>query len=921
MSFNIDSAIFIGFLVVNLVFGLWSSRDIKNIKEYAIGDRNFSTATIAATIVATWANGNSIGSVGDFFLIPGLPDVICLLLIGYVLAPRMGEFLGSLSVADAMGNLYGREVRIISAVSGIMASIGNVALQFVILSALLSYALDIPSFYALLISSFIVIAYSTFGGIKAVTFTDMIQFFTFGVVVPMTAFVIWKAIGDVETMSHVLATNPIYDYSKLHYSDPNFSKIMLVFFFFALPGLDPAIFQRISMAKNTTQVSKSFCIAAIGMLGLFIMFCLIGILVLTSNNDPKMLEPTNLIRYILDNYMDSGFKGMFVIGITAVIMSTADSYINCSAVLFAHDFCKSLKVNLTDKRELLLARFSAFLIGISALLISLFSTRILDLILATYSFYMPIVSVPLLLAIFGFRSTSKSVLIGMSAGFITVISFKLLSDIDSLIPGILANLVFFISSHYLLKQAGGLVGIKDNRPLMILRAERVRKINTAVQRFKAFDFLEFCKSNLPKEEKLLVYFGLFCIVSVFSNAYSLPIDIHNQYATIIEGIYYSVLITSTIFITYPFWLKKFKNETFISVLWNIIVFFNLAFSSSLFVLFSRFSSIQIVILMANLITVAVLMRWQTAMFIIISGVVISTGLYKSYIDEDYLPRDMDNLQFKIVYLLLLVSSILIAFLKPKQQHQELTEEQNAHLNGQIVAKTKEVQEALALRGEFIRNMNHEYHAPMMGVISMSEGLQEAYDKLNDIQRKRAIDVIVKSAHSLKSLEDNLTTLTELSKPHYELDKEDIDFSDLLYNRIQKCRKLYEENKEDREFILDIEEKIIINADKNYMIQLIDNLIINSISYCKKGKIRVTLSQNEENISFVIADEGVGIPKNELYEIFEPFTVSSRTKTPAGGRGVGLAICKRILEVHGGTINAESKGEKGATFRVVLPKTK
>ena len=58
VDINIDSAIFVGFLVATLMFGLYSSRGIKTSKEYAIGDRNFSTATIAATIVATWASGS-----------------------------------------------------------------------------------------------------------------------------------------------------------------------------------------------------------------------------------------------------------------------------------------------------------------------------------------------------------------------------------------------------------------------------------------------------------------------------------------------------------------------------------------------------------------------------------------------------------------------------------------------------------------------------------------------------------------------------------------------------------------------------------------------------------------------------------------------------------------------------------------------
>ena len=92
MPFNIDSAIFIGFLVANIVLGLASSRGIKTIKEYAIGDRNFSTATIAATIVATWISGeffySSIAEAYDKGLLAiwvATGDALCLLSIGIFL--------------------------------------------------------------------------------------------------------------------------------------------------------------------------------------------------------------------------------------------------------------------------------------------------------------------------------------------------------------------------------------------------------------------------------------------------------------------------------------------------------------------------------------------------------------------------------------------------------------------------------------------------------------------------------------------------------------------------------------------------------------------------------------------------------------------------------------------------------------------
>lgn len=68
---------------------------------------------------------------------------------------------------------------------------------------------------------------------------------------------------------------------------------------------------------------------------------------------------------------------------------------------------------------------------------------------------------------------------------------------------------------------------------------------------------------------------------------------------------------------------------------------------------------------------------------------------------------------------------------------------------------------------------------------------------------------------------------------------------------------------------------------------------------------------------MIADEGIGIPKFELYDIFQPFTVGSKTRTTAGGRGAGLTVCKRIVEAHNGSITAESDGIKGAVFKVIM----
>ena len=926
MKFDLDTTIIIGFLITNLIFGLFSGRGIKSIKEYAVGNRNFSTATIAATIIATWLAADSfswtaieIYKQGLYFAIPAIGESLMFLIVAYFYAPRMGEFLGQLSVAEAMGSIYDKRVRMVTSIFGLVPAIGIIAMQFIVLSTLISHFLGISLFYATAIGSVIVIIYSTFGGIQAVTFTDIIQFFVFGIIIPMTAFLMWQSLDTNNLLFTTLTENPMFNYSAvLDYHNPRFSDMLTLFIFFLIPGLNPAIFQRIAMAKNTSQIHKSFYVSGVFVFifqSIIIVF--IGVLLLASN--PTDLNENNIIAYIIDNYLSSGFKGFFVVGIIAMIMSTADSHLNSASILLAYDCSKSMGIKLTVQKELLLVRIAAALIGSFALALSLFLNNILDLMVATFSFYLPIVSIALILAIFGFRSSSRAVLIGMAAGFITVICFKLFSNIDSVIPGILANIVFFIGSHILGEQ-GGWVGIKDRAPLETLRLARKRKVYSFFQSVKTFSLFKFCQKNTPKEERIFVYFGLFCMVAIFSNAYSLPRALQEQYTSILNPIYYSVLTLSTVFITYPFWSEKFRSEVFISVLWNIAVFYNLIFCSSLLTIIGHFNQIQVTVLMASLITVAILMRWQIAILMIVGGVVLSIQCYKMYNGISSLPDYMNDLQFKITYSLLLVSGILIAFFKPKQQYQELTEDNNLFLSSKVEDQKNELSRLHELKNEFLRNLEHEAHTPITGITSMGQVLWENYDKFSEKQRRKATQEIAKSSERLNSLVNNLIDLSKLENLNYKLNKTKVNLTDLVYERVEICQKLYieEKDKENLNFDLKIEDKLTALCDEYYIARTIDNIVINAIQYCKKGTIAITLkSTKNHTVEFSVGDEGIGIPKEELLDIFDPFTVSSKTKTPASGRGIGLTLCKKVITAHGGTITASSKN-KGSLFRVILP---
>jgi Na+/proline symporter/signal transduction histidine kinase len=687
MAFNIDSAIFIGFLVVNLAVGLYFSKGTKTIREYAIGNRNFSTATIAATIVATWITGevffttiSETYSNGMYFIFAATGDMVGLLVIGFFFAPRMAEFLGKLSIAEAMGDLFGQHIRIITALFGCIGTAGIIAVQLKVSGLLFEYCFDISSTYGVIIGGIIITLYSSLGGIKSVTFTDVIQFFTFGTIIPSVALFILGTLDNSAAIIDTLSSNSLFNYKEVFdFNLPKSQYFLFLFVFFAaVLGVNPAIFQRISMSKNTEQVSKSFYIAAATYSLVIISMIWIGVMLLSVKPN---LEPQNLVKHILFDYSFTGLKGLTLIGIMAMVMSTADSYINSTAVLFVHDLCKP--IGLIKSNELASTRIVSFVVGTLALLLSLSSDNLLDLIITTNVFYLPVVIIPFTLAILGFRSSGKSVLISMIAGLCALI-VGMIVKIDILqaaVLGMLANFIFLLCSHYFLKQPGGWVGIKDDSALCQVRKERRIKIQNLCRKVVSFDLATFFRSNSLKSEGMYCLFGLFCIISIYSTMHTIPEDLKLFYPATTNFIYITVLFIATILLSFPLWLESWKGSIVGAIFWNISVFYILICVGFALVIMSNFAQMQLVAFMFNLIVIAALMRWQWALLLIITGLTLTIQFFKS-VEMRNLSISWDFVEFKTTYIMLFASSILIAFLKPKQEYVEATEQKADALEGE-----------------------------------------------------------------------------------------------------------------------------------------------------------------------------------------------------------------------------------------------
>ena len=926
MQFDIDTAVFIVFLTLNLVVGLYYGRGVKNIKDYSLGNRNFSTGALVSTIVATWIGGDylfitiaEVYTTGLHYAIGCLGMVVCLFLNAYVFVPKMSEFLGSISVASAMGDLYGKHVRLISAIGGAIASAGFIAVQFKVFGYILNDFLGLSGNYPIFLAASVVTLYSSVGGIRSVTFTDVIQFFTFGVLIPVLGIVIWNDLSGLPTFNLVTAVqHPLFNYEEfLGLSNPKFWSVLLLFLLFSIPDLNPTMFQRVAIGRSVSQVKKAFSISAI-----LLMLILIGmawIAFLLFNIDPN-LNPKDLVQYITNNYAHTGLKSFIMVGVVAMCMSTADSNINASSVLLTHDFCYPL--NIKFKSELVLSKIISVLLGVISIYLALLDYDLLPLVFMTQSFYIPIIDVPLILAILGFRSTTKSVLIGMGAGFVSVIVWRIYfmdtTGVDSILPGTIVNLIFFMGSHYLLKQNGGWINKKNNQLSCSNGTIGKHKFHQLVKAITEFDLMVFCKNNSPKRDLTYTSFGIFSTISTISTMYSISNVIDGQNKDTILPFYEIMLVLSVCFTTYPIWPSTIKKDNIAQVAWSISIFFLLIFCSSFFLMLSNFSHLQFVVFIVNLIVAAILTRWKLLLTMMIVGIYSSIKAYQYYTGIDNIVINTASTSL-IIYTFLLAGTAIVIFFRPKQAYEEEIEQKSNYLEHKVIDQKKELTKLYEIKNELLRNLEHETRTPITGITSLGQVLWANYDKFNEEQRRNATKNIADSSERLTSLVNNLIDLSKFNNINYQLNKSQVNLTDLVYERLELCKKLYIQDKDDLWFNLQIEDELTVLCDEYYISRTIDNIVVNAIQYCKQGTITIELKPEQSNtILFSVKDEGIGIPKDELFEVFDPFTVSSKTKTPAGGRGIGLALSKKVIEAHNGQIWAKPNQDKGVTVAFSLP---
>ena len=454
MIYSLPLIMVIIFLIFTLIVGLYYSRKTTTLKEYAIGRKDFTTATLVATVLATAYGGGGLIRTVEQVHIHGLYWIIVMLLgmINIVLliplSLRMTPFMNNLSLAETMGQVYGKWPRIITALTGICISIASLAIQINVMTQAISMCItDVNPALLAIISTLILIFYSTFGGIRAVTITDVLQCITFMVILPCLAWLIFRKLHrpfiDIFTN---LSTYEKFQFSYVFQWNKQSIKILFIGLTFVIGYIAPSQIQRIYMSSNVLQAKKVTLLSSVFKLLITIIVLLIGVFTFVA--DPNLTKTA--IWPAITTELSPVFKGLLAISLLAMAMSTADSSLNSCSVMGSHDIIDTLRTQkISSTLQLRVARVTSFIVGILAMLLTFYQKDLLALLMLINAFFIPIVSAPMYLAIFGFRSSSRTALIGMTTGVITILLWnKYLTGIEGSVPAMLANGVAMLIAHY-----------------------------------------------------------------------------------------------------------------------------------------------------------------------------------------------------------------------------------------------------------------------------------------------------------------------------------------------------------------------------------------------------------------------------------------------------------------------------------------
>ncbi len=251
-------------------------------------------------------------------------------------------------------------------------------------------------------------------------------------------------------------------------------------------------------------------------------------------------------------------------------------------------------------------------------------------------------------------------------------------------------------------------------------------------------------------------------------------------------------------------------------------------------------------------------------------------------------------------------------------------ERHEKLEQELTRSKQAAEAAMMAKGEFLATMSHEIRTPLNGIVPLLDILMSTPLQ---VDQKEYVQTAFSSAQALLRIVDDILDYSQLEANKLSLESVGLNLRDVLDGVMRLLEKSAESKSLGFSLTIDPAVRLPVRGDPIRLRQILTNLVSNAIKFTDRGSVTVHLSRrgetrNHHELRFEVRDTGVGITAESAAKLFKPFSQADTSTTREfGGTGLGLVICKRIVDLMGGQIGVESQPGQGSTFWFNVPMLK
>lgn len=339
-----------------------------------------------------------------------------------------------------------------------------------------------------------------------------------------------------------------------------------------------------------------------------------------------------------------------------------------------------------------------------------------------------------------------------------------------------------------------------------------------------------------------------------------------------------------------------KTKTIQNKIYPYLISVGLVFITTLFGELVKRSLEPVNLVMFYLLAVVIVaILWGQCPAIVTS--ILSVLSFDFFLVPPYLTLSVDRIQYVFTFIGLLIVGLVISTLASKMREQA------------IQRQTEKLQTAL------LNSISHDLKTPLSSITGSLTVLLDNDSGLDDTTRKELLETAFEESDRLNRLVSNLLDMTRMDAGALRINRKPCELRDVLGVSLGQLK----EKMGSRNIRIDIPKDFPeVSMDFLFMMKVFFNLVDNALKYSTADTpIDIKATALKDKVRIEIKDQGIGIPKGDMKQIFEKFYRVERPQQITG-TGLGLSICKGIIEAHGGEIIAQNNSDRGATFIITIP---